>query len=349
MPKEKGNSSKPLLNSNSINQRIEHFINNGEKNKKETKESIQIEIKTNIKDKINIFNKPKAEPNTKGKEKSSKTIINSNSINQRIELFKNQNENKSIEKEKNQIETKANLRDKINIFNQPKNEPTTKEKENTSPPKNKNSNSFNQRIELFKQQNENQNESKENIQLEIKTNLKNKINIFNKPKNEPIMTVKKEEQKIIKGSKLISNDNPDMEIYQFPNKKFESKLINNSKVLLFIGEHQEIFINSFINICRDINYEDKERYKIDSNDLNNQFNIYYIKARSGKYNIIIISIRGSLEKGEFMNNILTVFDSKAMPLKKIHFIFITLENKNQLSAFISKGNNWKKCQNFFFK
>ena len=31
-----------------------------------------------------------------------------------------------------------------------------------------------------------------------------------------------------------------------------------------------------------------------------------------------------------MNNILTVFDSKAMPLKKIHFIFITLENKNQL-------------------
>lgn len=328
--KEKENPSDPItINSNSINQRIE-LLKQQNENKSDKKEKIQCEIKTNIKNKINIFNEPKNEPMIEEKENKPKTILKSDSINQRIELFKNQNENKRVEKENNQIEIKANLQDKINIFNKPKNEPTTKEKENPSLPKNKNSNSFNQRVELFKQQNENKNEAKENIQFEIKTNLKNKINIFNKPKIEPIINVKEEEQKIIKGSKLISNDNPDMKIYQFPNKKFESKLINNSKVLLFIGEHQELFINSFINICRDINYEDKERYKIDINDLNNQFNIYYIKARSGKYNIIIISIRSSLEKGEFMNNILTVFDSKAMTLKKIHFIFITLENKNQL-------------------
>ena len=64
---------------------------------------------------------------------------------------------------------------------------------------------------------------------------------------------KDEKPKIIEGSEIISNENPDLVIYKYPNLKFSKMAVNNSKILLFIGNESDKFINSFINIYSDIN------------------------------------------------------------------------------------------------
>ena len=64
---------------------------------------------------------------------------------------------------------------------------------------------------------------------------------------------KDEKPKIIEGSETISNENPDLAIYKYPNLKFSKMAVNNRKILLFIGNESEKFINSFINMYSNIN------------------------------------------------------------------------------------------------
>ena len=311
----KSNIINPNPNLNSINQRIDVFQKKNE-NKVEIKENNQSKVKIDFKGKLDIFNKPKNEQTKK--ENISKPIVknpNPNLINEKLELLKKQNQTSNkVKEEKIQIEPKINFKDKINIFTNPKKDSITKEKDITSKPNIKP-------------------ESKEENKNQVKTNLNERIDVFNKQKatNKSLITNKKEEPKIITGSQLISKENKDIIIYTYPNNKFSKALINNCKIFIFLGEKQEQFINSFINIYRDINYEDKERYQINNNDINYKYNIYYIKARSANYNIIIISIKYSWQNGEFIKDIMTIFNTNTIIPKRINYIFITLDNKNQLN------------------
>ena len=165
---------------------------------------------------------------------------------------------------------------------------------------------------------------------EIKPKIKNIVNDLNisEIKKSPI-EIKNEvdKPKLIEGSELISNENPELKIYKYPNINFDKNTKDNCKVLLFIGDNPDQFINSFINIYSGVNYEDNFRYKIFSD--NNSYSIHNIKKGTSKYNLIIISIASSIENGEFMKYIYDIFNIKTMP-KKINSIFITLEEKSQL-------------------
>ena len=181
------------------------------------------------------------------------------------------------------------------------------------------------------QNNNNNNEKKESISNKMKSNIKDRINFFSsKPKNEP-KTTKEEEAKILKESKIIS-ENPEMIIYQYPNKK-PIWLFDNDKILLFIGNNQEQFINAIINIYRDISYEDNVRYKMENDNVNDNlqyyYKIYYIKPRNARNNLIIISLPFAWKDGEFVKDIMNIFDIEKLP-KRINYICITLEDKNQI-------------------
>ena len=65
--------------------------------------------------------------------------------------------------------------------------------------------------------------------------------------------------KIIPKSETLEKIN-NMIIYKYPNKPFAQNVANNSKILLFLGNAQECFINSFINIYRGIEFKDDFRY-----------------------------------------------------------------------------------------
>ena len=78
-----------------------------------------------------------------------------------------------------------------------------------------------------------------------------------------------------------------MKIYKYPNKPFASRVVDNAKLFLFLGNAQKCFINTFINIFRSIEFKDKERYKIDLKDINM---ICDINSFDNRNNIRIISI-----------------------------------------------------------
>ena len=73
--------------------------------------------------------------------------------------------------------------------------------------------------------------------------------------------------KIFPGSTIVE-EKQNMKIYKYPNKTFPLIDSNNAKILLFLGNAQECFINTLINIYRNIEFKDEFRYKIDLKDIN---------------------------------------------------------------------------------
>ena len=138
------------------------------------------------------------------------------------------------------------------------------------------------------------------------------------------------EEKILSNSPIISKDDPNMIIYGYPDVKFSKNINENCKILLFFGEQKEMFISSLINIYRDITFEDKFRYKLQSTNSNGLFQIYNIKARSIKYHLKIICFpnfiqnKKDLLKHETILELLDLFNKNKIP-NRIHYIFITLD------------------------
>ena len=200
--------------------------------------------------------------------------------------------------------------------------------------------------------NENTQNKNTSTNNEIKKNdgFKNLINKFSdiKPKTEQKIIKNEEKPKIMENSEIITNENPDMIIYKYPNQKFSQRLINNSKKLLFIGKNPVKFLNAFINIYSDINYEDKFRYKIDDTNLNNHNkDIYFIKARTAKNNLVVMSIKTSCQSGELVKDALNELNINEIIQKKINYIFFTLEEDEQLvgdepTIFLTLLNLFKK-------
>ena len=147
-----------------------------------------------------------------------------------------------------------------------------------------------------------------------------------KIEEKPLITPK-EIPKIIENSEILSKENSDMLIYKYPEIH-----IKNTKNILFIGNNPEQFINSFINIYRDICYEDKFRYKIEITDSNSSYKIYNIKARTINYDLKIITMISSMKNEGFIKDIINIINifNKETIISFLNCIFITLENKYQL-------------------
>ena len=165
--------------------------------------------------------------------------------------------------------------------------------------------------------------------------LNDKIKIFNKVPKEIELVKEEIKPKIIPQSEILSEENPNMIIYKYPNIPFLKTEVNNSKILLFLGNAQELFINTFINVYRNITFKDKFRYKFDSNNIkSNEVMIYDIKSYDIKnnYNIRIISIPFWKEKNEKYIEFF-VDTLKNLPTRGINLICYTFnENINDLNT-----------------
>ena len=244
----------------------------------------------------------------------------------------------------------ANLK---SIFENQKKAPEIKDDiKNTNNNYIKETKSIKDRITQMMTSSQNKDDKSNQNKNDIKTkgnNMKNIINELNnnKNQNEPKIISKENENKIIEDSEIISNENPEMIIYKYPNK-YNKTIVGNCKILLFIGNESNKFINLFINIYRNINYDDKFRYKIDESNLNNNtpYALYYIKARSGKKNLFIISIPKLCKSVDFIKDIMNVFNNGIIP-KRLNYIFLTFEDKNQLEnnefkLFLTISNLFQK-------
>ena len=109
--------------------------------------------------------------------------------------------------------------------------------------------------------------------------IEEKKKIFEKKAEKPDEKKEKIEEKILEGSEIFSEEDPDMTIYEYPKYTLRD---SNYKVLVFFGNSQASFINTFINTYRDISFDDKFRYTIEKKncqeDKKNLFSIYNIKS-----------------------------------------------------------------------
>jgi hypothetical protein len=293
------NSINTKAGSNSNHERIDIIQENKDIKKNEEK-AIKIETKS-IQERIKEMNE-----NQKAKEpiqKLSYIESNSNSIQERIKKLQESNNNENNENKKV-------------IFG---------------------SMSIQERIKKMQEEQQPKNNNENNNYNDFKSfSLKDRIKELNKKQEEKeIGSISDEpKSKILKGSIIISDENSEMIIYKYPNIPFSKTENNNCKILLFLGNAQRAFINTFINIYSDISFKDNLRYIIESNESNenikNNFLIYDIRAKtkSKNYNIKIICIPYMVEKNDnFINSLIDILKNK-LPRNKINLVCVTLDEKN---------------------
>ena len=287
---------------NSIQERIKKMQENNKTEKKNEEKEIKIERKS-IQERIKEMNESQ-----KIKEPIQKTIkieSNTNSIQERI---KQMNES---QKTKEPIQKSINLELNTNSIQE-----RIKQMQDEQKSKNNNVNNNNDFKNVF--------------------SLKDRIKELNeKQANKEIEPISNEpKSKILKGSEIISEEDPKMIIYKYPNIHFSKTENNNCKILLFLGNAQISFINTFINLYTDISLNDNLRYTIESKDSNenikNNFLIYDIrsKTKSRNYNIKIICIPYIIEKNDnFYSSLIDTLSNK-LPRNKINLVCVTLDEKN---------------------
>ena len=237
--------------SNTIQERINQMQGNKDK-KNNIENTIKIESKTNnIQERIK---KMKENQNTeKKKENKIEIDLKSNTIQERIKQF---GQNKNIEK---------NVENSIKIESK--------------------QNSIQERIKQMKNQQQNNNTNKDSNNYNF--GIFDRVKDFNKEPKELKKIKEEPKNKILENSEILSEEECNMIIYKYPNIPFSKNENNNSKIILFLGNAQECFINTFINIYRNISFKDKFRYKFDSKDLlSNKTMIYDIKSYDLKKIII---------------------------------------------------------------
>ena len=171
--------------------------------------------------------------------------------------------------------------------------------------------------------------NEQNNQIKISSSIKARAQLFEakKPEDKTSKKIEEKRTKVLPGCEIVSKDNPDMILYKYPKLDFfDAKL--NSKILLFIGNHSEKFIDTFINIYAGIHYEDKFRYIRNVVYSNDVYEIYLIK---GLINLYIICFPKKIELVEFMQNIFSIFFYKKLIPQELNCIFITTEKKEELS------------------
>ena len=171
------------------------------------------------------------------------------------------------------------LKDRIKFFsgqnnsNKPKIDNKNKDHTNSNKPNADNKNTVNNNSNQEKVDNKG-----------IKNNISNNVK-FDNNKNQNIPKI--ENNKIIGNYLLKEKEN--MKIYKYPKKEssFNISIATKAKKILFLGNAQESFINTFINIYRCIEFKDEFRHKIDFNktiknnyDISSFDNTDYIRITS---------------------------------------------------------------------
>ena len=171
--------------------------------------------------------------------------------------------------------------------------------------------------------------------------------MFEKKEEKTDEKKEKIEEKILEGSEIFSEEDPDMTIYEYPKYTFRD---SNYKVLVFFGNKQINFINTFINTYRDISFDDKFRYTIEKKncqeDKKNLFSIYNIKSflKTKTYNIKIICVpyfnqnNNIFKNYETLEKLLNII--KKIPKKFINLLCLTLEKTN---------NKFNEIEKHYFK
>ena len=236
-----------------------------------------------------------------------------------------------MDKDQKELKTMS-IKDRIKFFQKRGNEEKKVIEENKIKVDNS---AVQERIRKMREEQYYKNISKVKENLEYNFNISKKANDINanikSNKPEPKPKIKEEiKPKIIPGSiKLEEKDN--LNIYQYPNINYSG---SNSKILLIIGNAQNDFIKTFINVYSNISFNDKERYTIINNYENKEIMFYNIepKIKEKNYRIKLISIP-HLDKDDISlkKSLFELFDKKA---PKIHLICFTFnENKIELNEY----------------
>ena len=251
--------------------------------------------------------------NTIHSNNASANKANSNNIKTNTTTSNNTNTNNTTSKDTNSSTTNSN-----NI--------------NT----NKSNNDFKSRISMFDNTNKSNNDFKSRI-LKFDKTKPNANDI--KPKNININNLQNN-----KNSKIIESNSPkevkevgNLKIYKYPNeKKFAPK--GGAKIMLFLGDAQECFINTFINFYRSIEFKDDFRHKIDLNDkILNYFLPTYEKDKIETNIIKIISIPFCKEKNKSYVELLSKISN--MKIYRVFFTFhkdinnLSLEQKKEIEFY----------------
>ena len=147
----------------------------------------------------------------------------------------------------------------------------------------------------------------------IKNTVSNNVKIDDK-------NIQKNENNKIIGNYLLK-EKENIKIYKYPESGFDARIAVKSKKILFLGNAQESFINTFINIYRSIEFKEEFRHKIDFNK--NIKNNYDISFYDNSEHIRIASIPFDEEiKENYIKN--TILEISKM---KINLVFYTF-NKN---------------------
>ena len=301
----------------SILEKAKLFSGGAKKIQKEEDKNIKTENKQiggNIKNFLDKINQKFKDNNQPDEPKKPIKIANrgQNKIQEKL---------KELEQNKNKIGNKEKVEEKINFIPISERKKNLQESQNTQIKKDSNNNFI------------------PTTTGSIKDKI-NKINQLNEKKTNLVDTPE-EKPKILENSEIISNENPNLIIYKYPNIKFSKNISNNCKILIFLGNNQDKFTNAFINYYRDISFKDGFRYKIETpiftNNTNNSFLIYDIKERTSNKNFKIISFpyfnqnNEIFESYKLMIELLELLKNK-IP-KRIHSIFVTIDEKKNFEKY----------------
>ena len=188
------------------------------------------------------------------------------------------------------------FKEKQKIFEPKKDDNNNKNKNDTKVIKFGGGLSIKERLKKMNEEREKKNEANKNQnQIQIPGKVSQRIKDLNASVKRSEELKQKIEEVIEPINESISLEKNDkIEIYQYPSIpkfKFNKTQKQNCKMILMIGNGQNSFINSFINIYSKISYNIKFRNSIGKTE-DNDIKIFDIKSRLGEKNndIEIISI-----------------------------------------------------------
>ena len=140
---------------------------------------------------------------------------------------------------------------------------------------------------------------------------------------------------------IINKDNANKMIYLYP-LNATSTNPKSCKILLFIGDNQDKYINILINMYSNINYKDNYRYTINTDNLNGELKSYKIASVTDGKDIFIISFPSFSRVEEIFNNGMMkkyIDLLNKYSITSINYLFITIDqikllNKIELIFFI---------------
>ena len=210
--------------------------------------------------------------------------------------------------------------------------------------------SFKDKLKMF-QESAKKNENKESTQPKKSTTKKvNTIKPQEKKEVDKSNTSdksnipKKDRKQIIYEKSLnniINKDNANKMIYLYP-LNATSTNPKSCKILLFIGDNQDKYINILINMYSNINYKDNYRYTINTDNLNGELKSYKIATVTDGKDIFIISFPSFSRVEEIFNNGMMkkyIDLLNKYSITSINYLFITIDqikllNKIELIFFI---------------